>query len=334
MRRREFMALIGNGVVAWPLAARAQQPAKLKRIAMVHPVEKAGNMTITGRRFFRAFFEKLGALGYVEGQNLLVERYSGEGQLDHYAELARDVVGTRPDLILALSGTLARHFKMATTTIPIVAATSDPIVAGLVASLAHPGGNITGVSIDAGLQIWGKRLELLREALPKLSNASFLVPKSFWERPEASAVREAANQARISLPGALLDSPISEAAYQRVFVSMKQDQVDGLVVSSDPEHIANRVLIVELAAKNGIPAIYPYREFTEVGGLLAYSIDLGETARRIADIVDKVLKGANPGNVPFFQQTKFELIVNLKTSKALGLEIPPTLVARADEVIE
>ena len=201
-------------------------------------------------------------------------------------------------------------------------------------SLAHPGGNITGVSIDAGLQIWGKRLELLREALPKLSNASFLVPKSFWERPEASAVREAANQARISLPGALLDSPISEAAYQLVFVSMKQDQVDGLVVSSDPEHIANRVLIVELVAKNGIPAIYPYREFTEVGGLLAYSIDLGETARRIADIVDKLLKGANPGNVTFFQQTKFELIVNLKTSKALGLEIPPTLVARADEVIE
>ena len=167
-----------------------------------------------------------------------------------------------------------------------------------------------------------------------MSNASFLVPKSFWERPEASAVREAANQARISLPGALLDSPISEAAYQLVFVSMKQDQVDGLVVSSDPEHIANRVLIVELVAKNGIPAIYPYREFTEVGGLLAYSIDLGETARRIADIVDKVLKGANPGNVTFFQQTKFELIVNLKTSKALGLEIPPTLVARADEVIE
>jgi putative tryptophan/tyrosine transport system substrate-binding protein len=121
MRRREFMALIGNGVVAWPLAARAQQPAKLKPIAMVHPVEKAGNMTITGRRFFRAFFEKLGALGYVEGQNLLVERYSGEGRLDHYAELARDVVGTRPHLILALSGTLARHFKMATTTIPIVA---------------------------------------------------------------------------------------------------------------------------------------------------------------------------------------------------------------------
>ena len=157
MRRREFMALIGNGVVAWPLAARAQQPAKLKPIAMVHPVEKAGNMTITGRRFFRAFFEKLGALGYVEGQNLLVERYSGEGRPDHYAELARDVVSARPDLILALSGALARHFKMATTTIPIVAATSDPIVAGLVPSLAYPGGNITGVSIDAGLEIWGKR---------------------------------------------------------------------------------------------------------------------------------------------------------------------------------
>ncbi len=122
--------------------------------------------------------------------------------------------------------------------------------------------------------------------------------------------------------------------YQRVLMSMKQDQVDGPVVSAEAEHIANRVVIVELAAKNRTPAIYPFREFTEVGGLLAYSVDLGDTARRVADIVDKVLKGANPGDIPFLQQTKFELIVNLKTSKALGLEIPPMLVVRADELIE
>jgi putative tryptophan/tyrosine transport system substrate-binding protein len=136
------------------------------------------------------------------------------------------------------------------------------------------------------------------------------------------------------LAPALLDSPINEAAYQRVFMSMKQDQVDGLVVSDDTEHITNRVVIVELAAKNRIPAIYPFEEFTEVGGLLAYSVNLGEMGRRVADIVDKVLKGVSPGDIPFFQQTKFELIVNLKTSKALGLEIAPSLLARADEVIE
>jgi putative ABC transport system substrate-binding protein len=334
MRRREFITLIGSGVATWPLAARSQQPAKMKRIAFVHPAEKVGNMSITGRRFFRAFFEELAALGCVEGQNLLVERFSGEGRPDHSAELARDVVSTRPDLILSLGGPLAVQFKTATTTIPIITTSADPIVLGLVPSLAHPGGNITGVSVDAGIQIWGKRLELLSEALPKLSNARFLASQPTWERAEGSAVREAANQVRISVADALLGSPIDQAAYERVFASMKQDQVDALLVSSEGEHIANRVLIVELVAKNRIPAIYPFREFTEVGGLLAYSVDLGETGRRMADIVDKVLKGANPGDIPFFQQTKFELIVNLKASKALGLEIPPTLVARADEVIE
>jgi putative tryptophan/tyrosine transport system substrate-binding protein len=335
LRRREFITLLGGAAVTPLLAARAQQPTKMKRIAMVHPTEKVGNMTKAGRRSYRAFFEELGALGYVEGQNLLVERYSGEGRPDHYAELARDVVRTLPDLIVSMSGILTVDFKMATTTIPIVTIGSDPVVGGLVPNLARPGGNVTGVSVDAGLQIWGKRLGLLREALPKLSSARFLSSQRNWERrPEASAARDAASQLGIRLAGALLDSTIDEAAYQRVFTSMKQDQVDGLVVSSEGEHFTNREAIVELAAKNRIPAIYPYREFTEVGGLLAYSIDLGDTFRQIADTVDKILKGTNPGDIPFFQQAKFELIVNLKTSKVLGLEIPPTLVARADEVIE
>jgi putative tryptophan/tyrosine transport system substrate-binding protein len=334
MRRREFITVVGGAAAVWPLAVRAQQPGKMKRIALVHGAEKVENMTITGRRSFRAFFEQLGALGYVEGRNLLVERYSGEGRLDHYAELARDIVSTRPDLIVTMNGVLAADFKLATTTIPIITTAADPIAAGLVPSLAHPGGNITGVSIDAGIQIWGKRLGLLIEATPKLSNTRFLATQRNWERLEGSAVREAATQAGISLAGALLGSTIDEAAYRGVFTSMKQDRVDALVVSSEGEHLTNRAVIVELAAKDRIPAIYPAREFVEVGGLLAYSVDLGDTLRRIADLVDKILKGANPGNIPFFQQTKFELIVNLKTAQALGLEMPPTLLARADEVIE
>jgi putative ABC transport system substrate-binding protein len=171
MKRREIIGMIGAAAVAWPLAARAQQPAKMKRIAVVHTTEKVGDMTITGRRAFRAFFEQLGALGYIEGRNLLVERYSAEGRTNYYAELARDVVATRPDLIFALSGVLATNFKMATATIPILTITSDPVDAGLVPNLARPGGNITGVSVDAGLQLWGKRLGLLREIVPTLSNA-------------------------------------------------------------------------------------------------------------------------------------------------------------------
>jgi putative ABC transport system substrate-binding protein len=334
MKRREFIGLIGS-VAAFPLAARAQQPAKLKRIAMIHASEPVANMTITGRRAFRAFFEELGALGYIEGRNLLVERYSAEGRPNHFAELARDVVRARPDLIVSTKGLLTAEFKKATTTIPIVTTASDPVAAGLVPSLAHPGGNITGVSVDAGLEIWGKRLGLLAEIIPKLSNARFLASQFDWElASEALAVRAAASQAGITLLGAVLGNTIDEAAYQRVFASMEQERVDALVVSSAGEHLTNRVAIVELAAKNRLPAIYPYREFTDVGGLLAYSIDLGDTFRLVADLVDKILKGANPGDIPFFQPSKFELIVNLKASKALGLEMPATLVARADEVIE
>jgi putative ABC transport system substrate-binding protein len=333
MTRREFIGLVG-GAAAWPLAARAQQPGKMKRIAIVHPAEKVGNMTMSGRPGFRSFFEELNRLGYDEGQNLLVERYSGEGRTDRYAQLVRDVVSTHPDLIVTLSGAIATQFKLATSTIPIVATSADPIVGGLVSSLARPGGNITGVSVDAGIQIWGKRLGLLMEATPKHASTRFITSQPGWERGEASVVREAASQAGISLAGALLTNPINEAAYQRVFASMEQERVDALVVSSEPEHLSHRVTLVQLAAKSRIPAIYPFREFVDVGGLLAYSVDLTDTLRRIADTVDEILRGANPGDIPFFQQIKFELIINLKTAKTLGLEMPATLLATADEVIE
>jgi putative ABC transport system substrate-binding protein len=203
MKRREFIGLVGGAVTTWPLAARAQQPARMKRIAVVHPAEKVADMTINGRPGFRAFFEELNRLGYVEGQNLKVERYSGEGRTDRYAQLVRDVVSTHPDLIIPMSGFLAVQFKMATTTIPIVTTSSDPIVAGLVSSLARPGGNITGVSVDAGIQIWSKRLGLLIEATPKHANARYITLQPNWERLDAAAVREAAGQAGISLAGAL-----------------------------------------------------------------------------------------------------------------------------------
>jgi putative ABC transport system substrate-binding protein len=333
MRRRDFITLIGGAAAAWPLVARAQQTAKMKRIAIVAPLDKVSNMTITSRGFYRAFFEALGALGYAEGQNLLVERYSAEGKFDRFAELARDVVSTRPDLIVTFGGPLAQQFKRATRSVPLIILTADPIVIGLVPSLSHPGGNITGVSVDAGMQIWGKRLGLLIEAIPSTTNTRFLSSQFIWERKEGSAVREAANRAGISLAGALMSS-FDKEEYQRVFTSMKQDQVDGLVVSDDREHMTNQMVIVELAAKNRLPAIYPDRQFAEVGGLLAYSADLGWRARRIADIVDKVLKGTNPGDIPIFQPTKFELAINLKTAKSLGLEIPTAFLASADFVVE
>jgi putative ABC transport system substrate-binding protein len=333
MRRREFIAFLGGAAVAWPLAMRAQQSSKMKPIAIVSPATKISDMSVSGYGIYRVFFEELSRLGYVEGQNLVVERYSGEGRSERYADLARDVVSTHPDLIFTL-GPLALNLKMPTTTIPIVAITADPVVGGFVPNLARPGGNITGVSTDAGLELHGKRLALLAEAIPKLSNARYLAAQPGWAGPYGAVVREVARRAGISLAGALLGSPINEVEYQRVFNSMEQDRVDALMVADEPVHFTYRRLLVELAAKSRIPTIYPFREHVELGGLMSYSADLLDIFRRAAGLTAEILKGANPGEIPFYQPTHFDLVINLKTAKALGLELPPTLVARADEVIE
>jgi ABC-type uncharacterized transport system substrate-binding protein len=333
MRRRDFITALGTAAT-WPLAARAQQPAKMKRIAYVHPSAKASEISVNGIRPYRAFFEELSRLGYVEGQNLAVERYSGEGRPERYAELARDVVNTHPDLIVAVSARLSLDFKMATTTIPLVSIINDPIALGLVASIARPGGNITGVTISGGLELIGKRFGLLAEAMPKLSTVSYLVSRPYWEDPRGAAAREGAKQAGLSLKAALIGSAFNEAEYQRVFKSMEQDRAAALVVSDEAEHFAYRATIIELAAKGRIPTIYSYREWVEVGGLMAYSIDQAEIYRRLANLINKILRGANPGDIPFYQPTKFELSINLKTAKALGLEMPAMLLGRADEVVE
>jgi putative ABC transport system substrate-binding protein len=334
MQRREFITLFGGAAATWPVVARAQQPAEMKRIALVDPSLKVGDMTVGGARAYRDFFKEMSHLGYVEGRNLTVERYSGEGRIDHYPGLVRDIVSTHPDLIFTASLKLALQLKIATRTIPIVALTADPIALGLVPSIARPGGNITGVSIDAGLEIWGKRLGLLIEAVPKLSNVGYLVSQRSWEGPTGLAVREAASQAGISLMGELLGSSFNEQEYERVFNSIKRDGVDSLMISDEGEHIASIPTIVELAARTRIPTIYPYRVFVDAGGLISYSINFGETSPRIAGMIDQILRGTKPADIPFYQETKFELAMNLKTAKALGLELPATLVGRADVVIE
>src|SRR6195256_5043377 len=332
MQRRQFIRLVG-GAAAWPLAARAQQSSRMKRIAIVAPATKIGDMAVNGHRIYRMFCEEVSRLGYVEGQNLVVERYSGEGRTEHYADLAREVVNTHPDLIFQISTRLALNFKAETTTIPIVTITADPIAGGLVSSLARPGGNITGISVDAGIEVLGKRLALLLEATSKLSNARFLVSQLSWEKVPGAAVREASRRLGISLKGETM-SGFNEKEYQRAFNSMELERVDGILVSDEGEHFAYRRLLVELAAKTRTPTIYAYREHVELGGLMAYSFDLEDLFRGSARQVAEILKGANPGDVPFRQTTKFQLVVNVKTAKALGLEMPSTLLLRADEVIE
>ena len=333
MRRREFITFLGGATAIWPLSAGAQQPSKMKRIALVISAGKVSTISVSNAGF-RAFFEELSRLGYVEGQNLGVERYSGEGRTERYPELARDVVNTHPDLILTVGGRLSLDFKMATTTIPIVTMVIDPIALGLVASIARPGGNITGVTISGGLDIIGKRMGLLVEAMPKLSTVGYLASRPFWEDARGVAAREVAKRLGVALSPAVLGTAFNEAEYQRVFRSLEQDRTDALMVSDEPEHSTYRALIVELAAKSRTPTIYSFREFVEVGGLMAYSVDIADILRRFPNLIDKILKGASPGDIPFYQPTKFGLSINLKTAKALGLELPTMLLARADEVIE
>jgi putative tryptophan/tyrosine transport system substrate-binding protein len=227
------------------------------------------------------------------------------------------------------------NFKAATTAIPIVGLMADPVVFGIVDSLAHPGGNITGISTDAGPEIWGKRLDLLREAAPGTSRAGFLASRFVWESPFGVArIRAAAQRLGISIIGPPLEGTLQEQEYRRVFEAMLQDRADALIVSDQAENFTYRKLIVELAATSGLPTIYPYREQVEAGGLMAYAPDLSDVYRRGAGYVDQILKGTKAGEIPIYLAAKFDLVINMKAAKAIGLTIPPGLLLRADEVIE
>ncbi|HYT06944.1 MAG TPA: ABC transporter substrate-binding protein [Rugosimonospora sp.] len=333
MRRREFIALLSGATAAWPLVARAQQHAKVHRLATVAPTFSIRDMIETGPLpLFNGLFKQLRQLGYVEGHNLSVDRYSGQGRIESYPELASEVVRSHPDLIFIVTGRLARYFQAVTTTIPLVVNTGNPIAFGLVTSLARPGGNLTGVVVDAGIEIEGKRLQLLREMVPSVSKVAYLAPRVHLESPYGAQVREVAQRMGLSLFGAPLESPIGEPEYRRVFAALRQHHADVLIVSDAEENFNYRQLVVELAGE--IPAIYAFRAFVEVGGLMAYAVDAADLGRHAAEDIDRIFRGASPSEIPFWQPTKFELLINLKTANALGLTMPPSLLAQADEVIE
>jgi putative ABC transport system substrate-binding protein len=339
MQRREFIAgTAASAVCGLVRPARAQtdaRPPGIKRIAFVSTATKVEELTVNGRRFYKAFFGELIRLGYTEGKNLIVERYSGLGRIDRYQDLARAIVASKPDLIVCVSGPLAFQLKLLTTKIPILASSADPVAVGLVTSLARPGGNITGISVDAGLEVWGKRLQFLNETLSNhLMNARYFAGSSTkWWDSVGEGLQRSAQQAGIHLAAISLGGNADRTTYERAFDAMAKDGVDGLLVSDAQEHMANRQLIVDLAFKCRLPAIYPYREFADAGGLLAYGVDLADEGRRLADMTDQVLTGTKPGDVPFYQPTQFELVLNRTTAKSLGLEFPATLLAVADEVI-
>lgn len=329
MKRRDFM--IAAAMLAPAMRhASAQQPAAKKRLAVIF-FGKVEEMKIG--RGYNVFFEELQRLGYVEGENLIVDRW--ELQMGRLDEIAREVVDAKPDVIATFGTPMTARLKAATTTIPIVANTGDPIRFGLVSNLARPGGNITGVSVDAGVEVWAKRLELLSSAVPKLRNVVFVSSEGGWKGAGGQVVRDAAKKLGISLASSFVSSPFGEAEFRSTFSSLKRDELDGLILSDEGQvHLPQRSLLVQLIRETRLPAIYPYTLFVEAGGLMSYASDVNANVRRQASQIVEIFRGAHPGDIPYSQAVRFDLGVNLKTAKELGIEIPAELVGGATTVIE
>jgi len=324
--RREFVALLG-GAAAWPLAARAQAPRKVPRIGVLLPGTAASFALRT-----KAFLDGLRDLGYVEGQTITIEWKWGQDRVEGLPGLAADLVGRDVD-ILVIGGTpAAKALKSVTGTIPIVMAIiGDPVAAGLVESLARPGGNATGFSIVAP-DLSGKRLELLKEIVPEVSPVAVMLntrnPQSQFELKEMQTAAQAMGLQLHPVPVSPQDT-VEEA-----FAAMMQASVRALIILTDPIFFSQRRRIVELAARTRLPAMHFFQEFAEEGGLVSYGPSDTDLYRRSATYVDRILKGAKPSELPVEQPTKFDLVINLKTARALGLDISPMLLARAERVIE
>jgi len=339
VRRRDFIAGLLLASAVW--TARAQDQAKPHRIAIVIAGGTIARISETSseptsRRFYQAFFEELRRLGHVEGQNLTIERYAGAGRPEGYADLAREIVSRNPDVIVASTNPVALALRAATGTIPIVWLGVEPLRLGLATNVAHPGGNFTGVSLyDA--EFSAKRLQILKEAAPLASRVAFLNMRNAWEGAYGQAFqpayREASRQLQISLLPMLIDEA-TPSEVERAFAEIARERPNAIMVSELGDLIPFRQLIVELVEKNRLPAIYGVCEFVKAGGLMAYAADFGEAGRRIANDVHQVLNSAKPGDIPIYQATKFELVINLKAADALGLTIPALLLGRVDEVIE
>jgi putative ABC transport system substrate-binding protein len=332
MRRREFIAGAISMVAVPPLAA--QPVANSRRLAIFSLSESNALMNERSEsRYYRVLFTELRRLGHVEGQNLTVERYGREQNTAGVAALAAQVVGSNPDVVYVI-GPGALFFKRETSKIPIVALSADPIAQGLIENMARPGGNITGVSVDTGPSIHGKRLELLREIFPVMSKIACVAPRVQWETVQGTPMLAAAKTAGIPLVTLLVEIPTSGTAYRDAIAQASREGANAIMVLDSPDAMTNRALIADLIGDARVPAIYPFFEFVDAGGLMAYSFDLADLNKPAASDIDAILRGAYPGDIPFYQNTKFELSINLKTAAMLGLAVPATLLASADKVVE
>jgi putative ABC transport system substrate-binding protein len=273
----------------------------------------------------------LRTLGYVEGRNLILERRSAEGTFERFAPIVAELVSLNVDVIVVSNTALAQRAREVTTAVPIVLGVStDPVGSGLAQSLARPGGNVTGLTADVGPGIQGKRLELLKGAVPSASRVAFLGTKKLWDVVYETSIKAGAQA--LGLTVFLAEHTPTE--YAGAFALIGRERPDALFVASSSENYAQRRLIVDFATSKRLPNIHAFRESVEDGGLISYGVNIADLFRRAAGYVDKILKGAKPADLPIEQPTKFELVINLKTAKALGLTIPQSLLQRADQVIE
>jgi putative tryptophan/tyrosine transport system substrate-binding protein len=331
MLRREFITLFGGGVAAWPLVARAQQPDRMRRIGVLMPLAADDPV---GQARIAALRDGLEKLGWTEGRNIRIDiRWMTTGDVESMKRFAKELVALQPDLILTQSTPITAIMLQETHTIPIVfALVADPIGSGFVASFPQPGGNVTGfVTMEPTMA--GKWLELLKEIAPRVARVAMLFNPAtatyaeYWLNPFKVA---AASFALEAIVAHVRDT----SELETVLAAQAHKPNGGLIVMPDTFTDTHRVEITSLAARHRLPAVYPYRQFTAVGGLLSYGDDLIDNFRRAPTYVDRILKGAKPNELPVQAPIKFELVINLKTAKTLGLAVPPALLSRADEVIE
>jgi putative tryptophan/tyrosine transport system substrate-binding protein len=329
LRRRQFLTLLGGAVAAWPVAVRGQQPAA----PVIGMIRSGLSETEPGSRMI-AFRQGLNESGYVEGQNVTIESRWAEGPQDRYSDLVADLIRRKVSVIVTGANTPASlAAKAATSTIPIVFGVGqDPVKLGLVASLARPGGNATGVNFFIA-ELAAKRLGLLHEMVPGMARAAVLVNPA-----NAANAESTVKDVQAAAPALGLQIQIFNASTSReidaALTNLVRDQIDALFVGPDPFFNSRRVHLAVLAARLAIPATYAGRDYTEAGGLMSYGSNLADAYRQIGAYVGRILKGAKPEDLPVVQTSKLELVVNAQTARTLGLNVPPTLLARADEVIE
>jgi len=332
MRRREFITLLSGLAVAWPLAApvatQAQHAGKVYRIGYLSYSSSTANTHL-----HEAFRQGLRELGWVAGQNITIDPRFAEGRADRLPDLAADLVRLKVDIIVTTSTPATLAAKNATETIPIIAANfGDPVGVGLIESLARPGGNITGLSASVGVDTFSKELELLKEIAPGVSRVAVLSnPANPFHASAIANLKVAAQALKVELQ--LLEAGSSDKFYG-AFAAMSKERAGALLVVTDTIFLLHRALVADLASKNRLPSMYGMGEYVKAGGLISYGPNHSDRFRHTATLVDKILRGVKPAELPVQQPTKFDLTINLKTARALDLSVPPSLIARADEVIE